>query len=466
MRPRERRETGEQDLFRSRLDQIIDMKHPLATLARTVDWRFLECRFGEVYTDDPGHLPLPTRLMAGLAILKHTYDLSDEVLCERWVENPYYQYFCGEEFFQHRLVFDRSSLTRWRNRMGEERLQALLQESLAVATKTKAIKPSELSRVIVDTTVQPKNVTFPTDAKLLNRAREKLVRLAQLRGVTLRQSYARVGKFALIQHQRYAHAKQFKRANRMLKKLRTYLGRVIRDIGRRIEGDSGHEAAFAQLLLLARRVREQKQHQRGPKVYSLHAPEVECIGKGKAHRPYEFGVKVSVATTIGHAKGGQFVTHAKALPGNPYDGHTLATVIPNMEELVGNTLERILTDKGYRGHNAPPDYKFRVFISGQKRGVTPGIKRQLRRRSAVEPVIGHLKAEHRMGRNYLWYRRGDAANAILAAVGYNFRRLIRWLSILLRQILAALLAEPLIKPSLRVGFFTDDSLIGARSTRA
>jgi IS5 family transposase len=161
----------------------------------------------------------------------------------------------------------------------------------------------------------------------------------------------------------------------MLKKLRTYLGRVIRDIGRKIEGNGGHEAAFAQMLMLARRVREQQQRQRGPKVYSLHAPEVECIGKGKAHRPYEFGIKVSVATTISHAKGGQFVTHVKALPGNPYDGHTLATVIPDMEALVGNTLERILTDKGYRGHNAPPDYKFRVFISGQKRGVTPAIKR-------------------------------------------------------------------------------------------
>jgi IS5 family transposase len=154
-------------------------------------------------------------------------------------------------------------------------------------------------------------------------------------------------------------------------------------------------------------VREQQQRQRGPKVYSLHAPEVECIGKGKAHRPYEFGVKVSVATTISRAKGGQFVTHVKALPGNPYDGHTLATVIPDMEALVGSTIERILADKGYRGHNAPPDHKFRVFISGQKRGVTPKIKRELRRRAAVEPVIGHLKAEHRMGRNYLWLRQGE-----------------------------------------------------------
>ena len=243
-----------------------------------------------------------------------------------------------------------------------------------------------------------------------------------------------------IRDRRYAHAKQFKRARRALKTLRTYLGRVIRDIGRKIEGNSGLEAAFAKLLALARRVREQQQRQRGPKVYSLHAPEVECIGKGKAHKPYEFGVKVSVATTIGHAKGGQFVTHVKALPGNPYDGHTLATVIPDMEALIGNIIARLLADRGYRGHNAPPDYKFRVFLSGQKRGVTPAIKRELRRRAAVEPVIGHLKAEHRMGCNYLAHRRGDAANAVLAAAGYNFRRLIRWLRLLLRQILSALTA--------------------------
>src|ERR1700758_4263264 len=305
MRPRERRESGEQDLFRSRLDQIIDMNHELVKLARAIDWQFLKETFGAVYTDDPGRPPLPTRLMAGLAILKHTYDLSDEVLCERWVENPYYQFFCGEEFFQHRLVFDRSSLTRWRQRMGEKKLQALLQESLSVATRTEAIKPSDLNRVIVDTTVQPKNVMFPTDARLLNRAREILVRLAKRYGIKLRQSYARVGKFALIKHQRYAHAKQFKRANRALKKLKTYLGRVIRDIGRKRDGNADLLGGIVleRMLARARRVLEQKQHQRGAKVYSLHAPEVECIGKGKAHRPYEFGAKVSVATTLAHACG-------------------------------------------------------------------------------------------------------------------------------------------------------------------
>jgi transposase, IS5 family len=169
-----------------------------------------------------------------------------------------------------------------------------------------------------------------------------------------------------------------------LKKLRTYLGRVIRDIGRKIEGDSGLEAAFARLLW---RVRERQQRQCGPKVYSLHAPGIECIGKGKAHQPYEFGVKVSVATTIGHAKGGQFVTHVKALPGNPYDGHTLETVIPDMEALVGSTIARILADKGYGGHNAPPDYECRVFLSGQKRGMTPAIKRELRHRSPAPWLV-------------------------------------------------------------------------------
>jgi IS5 family transposase len=441
MRPRERRETGKQDLFRSRLDQIIDLKHALAKLAREIDWRFLEERLGAVYTDGPGQPPLPTRLMAGLSILKHTFNLSDEGVCDRWVENPYYQYFCGEEFFQHGLPLDRSSLSRWRERMGEEKLAALLQESLMVAAKTGALKPADLARTVVDTTVQPKNITFPTEAKLANRAREKLVKLAKRSGVVLRQSYVRVGKLALIKHQRYAHAKQFNRANRALRKLKTYLGRVIRDIERKIGGDPGLQGKFADLLVLSRRVWAQKRGQRGPKVYSLHAPEVECIGKGKPHKPYEFGVKVSVATTIKHSKGGQFVSHIAALPGNPYDGHTLAKVIPGMESLIGITIARLIADAGYRGHNAPPEYKFRVFTAKQKRHMTPQIKREMKRRSAVEPVIGHLKEEHRMGRNYLAHRHGDANNAILAAVGYNFRRLIRWLSLLLRLLLAALFAQ-------------------------
>jgi IS5 family transposase len=251
MRPTKRDQTGQQDLLRSRLDPIVDLAYPLAKLARGIDWPFVGQRLGAVYTDRPGRPPLPTRLMGGLAILKHMHNLPDEMLCERWLEYPYYHLLCGEEFFCHKLPFDRSSMTRWRQRMGEEKLVALLQDSLHLATRSGAAKPADFPWVIVDTTVQSKAISFPTDAKLLQRARERLAKLAQKHGVKLRQSYARVGKFALIRHQRYAHAKQFKRANRALKTLRTYLGRVVRDIGRKIAGQSDLKEIFAQPLRLA-----------------------------------------------------------------------------------------------------------------------------------------------------------------------------------------------------------------------
>lgn len=217
---------------------------------------------------------------------------------------PYFQYLCDETFFRHDLPFDRSSMTRWRQRMGEERMTALLQESLAVAVRTGAMQPADTRQVIVDTIVQPKNVMFPTDAKLLHRARERLVRLAGKVRLDLRQSYVRLGKLALFKHQRYAHAKQFKRANKALRKLQTYLGRTIRDIRREIAGDVEPDAIFKWPLYQAATVLEQRQRQRGRKIYSLHAHEVECIGKGKAHAPYEFGVKVSIATTLARSKGG------------------------------------------------------------------------------------------------------------------------------------------------------------------
>ena len=441
MRPKERRETGQTDMFRARLDQIINLEHELARLGRTIDWGFLETRFGAVYTDAPGQPPLPTRLMAGLAILKHTYDLSDEDLCARWVENPYFQYFCGEEFFRHDPPYDRSSMTRWRQRMGEERIGALVQESLAVAVKTKALRPADLGQVIVDTTVQEKAITFPTDTKLMHRARVRLVKLAKRCGVTLRQSYTRVGKLALIKHQRYAHAKQFNRAKRSFRTLKTQLGRVMRDIERKIKGRADLNEIFRRELFNAGRVLAQDRRQRGKKLYSLHAPEAECIGKGKAHKPYEFGVKVSVTTTLNRSRGGQFVLNAKSLPGNPYDGHTLATVLSAVETTTGAEVMRIIADAGYRGHGAPAPYDMRVYTVGQKRRMTPEIKRRMRRRSAVEPVIGHLKAEHRMGRNHLAGAGGDAINAVLAAAGYNFRRLLVWLALWLASIACTLRAS-------------------------
>jgi IS5 family transposase len=434
------RDDRQKDLLRPALEEIIDLGHPLVRLAREIDWGFLDRRFAGVCTPGAGQPPLPTRLVAGLFILKHMHDLSDEALCARWLENPYYQFFCGELSFCHRLPFDRSSLTHWRQRLGEAELVALLQESLAVAHKTGALASRDLERVVVDTTVQPKAIAHPTDARLCHRALEKLVDLARREGVRLRQSYRRVAKRAAIMVGRYSHAHQFKRAGRALKFLRTRLGRVIRDIRRKTAGDEALAARFADLLALAHRVRFQDHRQRGHKVYALHAPEVECIGKGKARAPYEFGCKVSIATPATKPRGGQFVLHAKALHGNPFDGHTLGPVLAELARQTGVTPRRINVDKGYRGHNHPE--KFRVWITGQVRRVSKTIRREMKRRAAVEPVIGHTKAEHRMGRNYLKGRDGDQANAVLAAAGYNFSLLLRWLAGLLRALFRALLAAP------------------------
>ena len=247
---------------------------------------------------------------------------------------------------------------------------------------------------------------------------------------------------------RYAHAKQFNRHRRQLRILRTRLGRLIRDIGRKIAGREDVEAAFAAPLSRAGQIRSQQQRQRGWKLYSFHAPEVECIGKGKASAPYEFGVKASIVTTNARAPGGQFVLHAKSLPGNPYDGHTLRDVIEDTQKLTGCEIERAYVDKGYRGHEVPNPR--RVFISGQKRGVFGAIKRELRRRSAIEPVIGHMKAEAEghLGRCYLKGRAGDKANAVLTAVGHNLRLVLSWLRVLLRLILTALLRATAIQAPL------------------
>ncbi len=440
MKPKEPQETGQLDAFRSRLDQIIDMGHEKVVLANKIDWQFLCDRCGGNYSDKPGHPALSTRLMAGLHILKYADNLSDEEVCARWVENPYYQFFCGEEFFSHTLPLDRSSMTRWRQRMGEDAIEALLQESLSVAVKVGAAKPADFTKVIVDTTVMEKNIAYPTDAKLIRRAQVNLVKQAKAEGLKLRQSYKRVGKLALIKQQRYAHAKQFKRSRRELKRLKTWLGRTMRDIKRQIAGDEALSERFKSQLDQAKRVMSQKPRDGGQHIYALHAPEVDCLGKGKAHKPWEFGVKASIATTMNRCKGGQFAIHAKALPGRPYDGHTLETILPDIERMTGAALKRILADDGYRGHNASMKHRLKVFTTSQKRRVTPQIKRERKRRSAVEPVIGHLKSGHRMGRNFLAHKQGDAINPILAAAGYNFRLILKWIRLLGLQIWILIIA--------------------------
>jgi IS5 family transposase len=443
MRPKQPRKADHDDLFRARLDQIINMRHELVLLAEKIDWAWLDVELAGCFSDRgrPGE---PVRFMLGMFLLKHTYGLSDEQVWDRWVHDPYFQHFTGEEFFQHELAHERSGMSHWRKRIGDK-LDILLAETLRIAHDTGALRKRDLARVTVDTTVQPKNVTFPTDAKLLETAIRQLGKLAKAHGVPLRQSYARVAKTAAMMAGRYAHAKQFKRMNGRIKFLRTRLGRVIRDIERKIEGDRALEEVFATPLLRARQIRGQKQRQRGWKLYSWHAPEVECIGKGKAAKPYEFGVKVSLTTTNRRCKGGQFILHAKALPGNPYDGHTLKEVLEETETLTGREIERVYVDKGYRGHNAPKP--LRVFKSGQKRGVHGQIKKELRRRSAIEPVIGHCKSDGHLDRNYLHGRLGDQINAVMSAVGYNFRLLLRWLKLFLRQIIAAISAKLISMPA-------------------
>jgi len=435
MRPGEQRWTGERDLFRARLDQIINMKHELARLAQTIDWSWIDEEIAGCFsaTGRPG---VPTRFMVGLLLLKQVYALSDEQVCDRWVYDPYFQYFTGAEFFAHEFPHERSGISHWRKRIGGK-LDALLAETLRVAHATGALKPQDMARVTVDSTVQPKAVTHPTDAKLTLKAIEKLGAQAKSEGLKLRQSYARLAKRAAQMVGRYTHAKQFKRANRELKFLRTRLGRLIRDITRKVEGDPYLKNVFAVPLSKALRIRWQNHNQRGPKLYSWHAPEVECIGKGKAHKPYEFGVKVSITTTNRRCKGGMFVLHAKALPGNPYDGHTLAEVIDETEALTGCPIERAYVDKGYRGHTTQNPR--RVFISGQKRGVHGVIKRELKRRSGIEPIIGHMKDDGHLGRNFLKGRHGDHNNAMLCAIGHNLRLVLHWLSRLLRLIISAII---------------------------
>ncbi len=433
MKPSRKVSSGIEDLFRSRFENIINLRHELVVLGGRIAWTFFDETYEALYSEEG------PRLMVGLHILKHMFDLSDEEVCERWVYDPYFQCFCGEEYFQHELPMERSSMTRWRDRIGPEGLEKVFQESLAVAHRVGALREKDLERVTVDTTVQEKAIAFPTAAKLMQRARERLVRLAREHGIALRQSYTRLGKRALIMQGRYRHAKQHKRANKALRKLKTYLGRTVRDIRRKTAQEESLRDTFRRPLWLAERVSTQKRRDPLPKVYSLHAPEVECIGKGKAHKPYEFGCKVSVAATNSRPPGGQFVAHVKAFHGNPYDGHTLRQVIEEMERWTGISAERIYVDKGYQGHDYPN--KHRVFRSGQKRSITPTIKKELRRRSAVEAVIGHLKSDGRLGRNFLKGRDGDKINAILAGAGYNYRLVLKWLRRLFVQILAALLSD-------------------------
>lgn len=424
-----KRNRGDADLFRERLESIIDMGHTLVRLAGLVPWPEFDEAFGKHYKP-LGRPAKPTRLMVGLHYLKHMHDLSDEEAVARWVENPYWQYFCGFEFFQHRFPIDPSTMTRWRKRIGPEGMEKVLAATVGVAVEAGAVKESSFERITVDTTVMPKAIAHPTDSRLYLKALQILVRQAKRHGVPLRRSHTRVARRAALMAGRYAHARQFKRMRREIKRLKTFLGRVYRDICRKIAGNTGLEARFARLLGLVERLLAQKTRDKN-KLYALHAPEVACIAKGKARTPYEFGAKVGIATT--NREG--LVLAAKTFGGNPYDGHTLANTVAQAVEMTGAEPERIYADKGYRGHDYEGEAA--VMLSGRKRGLSPQMKRELKRRSAIEATIGHMKTDGRLDRNFLKGQAGDAMNALLAAAGHNMRLIVNALAILLAWIVSA-----------------------------
>jgi IS5 family transposase len=442
----------QEDLFRARLEHMIDLRHPLAVLAQRLPWGEIESTLAPLFehkakpvqseqaedllgeheiqtggnVSEAGRPRLPVRLMASLVYLKHSFNLSDEELVERWSENVVWQYFSGMAYYEPRLPCDATQIGRFRRDLGKSGLEQLLKFTLQTAVDIKVVKPAEFERIIVDTTVQEKAIAYPTDSRLLEIARYKAVKAAQHAGIQLKQTYAKEGKTLRRKAGGYAHARQMKRLNRTVKRQRTILGIVIREIKRKLDTAVPDSAlALSQLSTIlerAERIRTQQRHDKG-KLYALHAPEVECISKGKARQPYEFGVKVSLAVT--HKQG--LVVGAMTCPGNPYDGHTLADQLTQTNQLIADTgrvVKQAVVDLGFRGVDEDnPDIE--IIHRGKPSKLTRQQKRWLRRRQAIEPGIGHLKSDHRLNRCYLPGALGDALNALCSAVGYNLRWLMR-----------------------------------------
>ncbi len=416
MKPKSRPESSQLQLFQAHFEQLLNHDHPLFALAGQIDWARFDAALSDCYSPDQGAPAKAVRLLVGMHYLKHAFDESDESLVERWVENPYWQHFCGFETMQHELPLHPTSLTKWRQRVGAEKLAELLGETISLALREHQVTSQELAQVNVDTTVQEKNITYPTDSKLLHKAIVKLGQAAKKRNVKLRQTYVRVAKKAAMMTGRYAHAKQFKRMRRQLKKLRTYLGRVIRDLRRKLPQP---DETLQTLLIQCERLHAQKPSDKN-KLYSLHEPEVKCISKGKARQRYEFGQKVTVAT----ANRSNWIVGVELCKDNPYDGHTLASAMTTIEQTTGVSVTDAYVDKGYRGHDYQGEATVHIAGSSTKK-LSRAKKKRRKRRSAVEPKIGHLKSDNRMRRCFLKGLAGDAINAILAAAGSNLQKLLR-----------------------------------------
>lgn len=404
MKPRQTKTIPQKDLFQPQLVDIINPNHPLVRLAQTLDWNQLDATLSSHFSN-LGAAALPTRLMVGLLYLQHLHNLSDEMVLEQWLESPYYQHFCGETFFQHDFPCHPTSLIKWRKRLGEEGCEWLLTQTIQAGLTLKVIKPASLKRVVVDTTVQEKNITFPTDAKLYNKARKQLTQVARALNITLRQTYEKACHELMPKIGRYGHAKQYKRMRKAIKQVKQQGLTLTQE----------QENTLNQAYRLLKQTRQSKN-----KLYSLHEPNVDCISKGKAHKRYEFGVKASIAVTAKES----FIVGARSYPGNPYDGHTLKDQLQQVETLTGRKPETCFVDRGYKGSGVED---VRILIAGQKRGVPKKEKRWMGRRNSVEPIIGHLKSDGKLRRCFLKGVLGDAINVILSACGQNLRKLLKWL---------------------------------------
>lgn len=413
MRPRNEQKTLE--IFKVRLEEIINKAHPLVRLAGTINWKNLEEKLSMKYAERMGAPGKEIRLMVGLQYLKYMYNESDEMIVKKFVENPYYQYFCGNEYFEHTMPIDSSSMTRFRKRMSKETIEELFKETVRSASARKELKGKDFEQLNVDTTVQEKAISFPTDAKLYYKMLDELVTEANQRGIPLRQSYKYVSKKALTKQAGYAHAKQMKRARKMTKKLKTYLGRVHREIIKKAEIK---DETLIEKLSLAEKLLSQSKESKN-KLYSIHAPEVECISKGKAHKRYEFGCKVSMVTTSKN----NWIVGIQAHHGNPYDGHTLKSSIEKAEEITNWKAKNVNVDLGYRGHNYDGQAQVNIANRFKKKNKSKSLLKWLKRRSAIEPIFGHLKSDNRLERNLLKGKDGDHINAVMAACGFNLRKL-------------------------------------------
>ena len=416
------------NLFKVMLRDIVSAKHELVLLRNAIDWDRFEKVLAPAYCADNGRPSIPVRTMVGLTFLKYMFALSDQEVLDNWVENPYWQYFCGGEFFEHEPPTDQTVMSRWRKRAGETGVTDMISETLASAVRNKVAKARDFERVNVDTTVQEKNVRFPTDARTLDRARERIVAVGEKLGIGFRRNYVRKGKTMLRRHSGYVKAKQFNRAENVVRAMKQYLRNVVDDaehctVVPKSVGQMVQLAKLVELVKLSKKLIAQDKDTPGKdKIYSVHEPQVECIAKGKAHKRYEFGVKAGFVT----AARTNWVLGAAALPGNPYDGNTLAQMLKQAEEISGVKPQHAYCDLGYRGHDYEGDCDVQVVNRFRKRKPR-AILRWWKRRSAIEPVIGHVKSDHYMERNMLAGAAGDKLNAMLAAVGFNLVKLMRGL---------------------------------------